>query len=66
MGEMLSYAVYSGLLLLGGYLIYVWLLAGEKLPGLNRCLLWTIYAVSFAAWPLKNPVSYTHLRAHET
>lgn len=54
MGEMLSYAVYSGLLLLGGYLIYVWLLAGEKLPGLNRCLLWTIYAVSFAAWPLKN------------
>lgn len=30
MGEMLSYAVYSGLLLLGGYLIYVWLLAGEK------------------------------------
>lgn len=54
MGEMLSYAVYSGLLLLGGYLIYVWLLAGEKLPGLNRCLLWTIYAVSFAAWPLKH------------
>lgn len=54
MGEMLSYSVYSGLLLLGGYLIYVWLLAGEKLPGLNRCLLWTIYAVSFAAWPLKN------------
>lgn len=54
MGEMLSYAVYSGLLLLGGYLIYVWLLAGEKLPGLNRCLLWTIYAVAFAAWPLKN------------
>lgn len=51
MGEFLSYAIVSGLLLLALYLTYRVLLAGDNQHGFNRMVLLLIYALSFTALP---------------
>ncbi len=43
MGEIFSYSLVSGLLLLVMYPVYKWLLAGERQHGFNRAVLWLIY-----------------------
>lgn len=52
MGALLSYSIYSSILLSILYLSYKWVLAGENQLRFNRAVLWSIYVVSLAALPL--------------
>ena len=52
MGALAAYSLYTGIFLLAGYLLYKLVMSGEKQMTLNRAVLWTIYAVAFAAYPL--------------
>ncbi len=52
MGEFTAYALHTAIFLLAGYIIYKWLMAGEKQAAFNRWLLLGIYAVAFAAMPM--------------
>ncbi len=52
MGAFVVYSFVSGLALLGGYLIYKWLLSTENQPRFNRAILLGIYAMSLVVWPL--------------
>lgn len=52
MGAFLAYTIYSGIFLLFLFLFYKLLVSGEKQIVLNRILLLSCYAVSFAAWPI--------------
>lgn len=52
MGGLLAYTVYTGIFLLAGYLLYKWVMAGEKQMSLNRAVLLGIYALAMSAWPL--------------
>lgn len=54
MGAFFSYSLVSGLVLLAMYLIYKWMLAGEKQCAFNRLALWCIYAVALVS-PLMLP-----------
>ncbi|MDE6629152.1 MAG: M56 family metallopeptidase [Muribaculaceae bacterium] len=54
MGALFSYSVISSLILLVMYLVYKWILAGEKQYAFNRVVLWGIYVVSLVA-PLSVP-----------
>ena len=49
MGAFATYTFESGIYLLVGYLIYKWLLSAENQPAFNRCILLSIYAISFIA-----------------
>ena len=49
MGGLLAYTVYTGIFLLAGYLLYKWVMAGEKQMSLNRAVLLGIYAIAMAA-----------------
>lgn len=46
MGAFTSYTFVAGLVLLSLYLVYKWLLANEKQPLFNRCVLLGTYVVS--------------------
>lgn len=52
MGALLSYSIYSSILLSLLYLSYKWVLAGENQLRFNRAVLWSIYVVSLAALPV--------------
>lgn len=52
MGAITSYAIYSSFYLLSGYLIYKWLMAGEKQLAMNRATLLFIYLIAFLAFPM--------------
>ena len=52
MGELLSYSMVSGLIMLALYLCYHALLARANQHGFNRAILLLIYFVSFVASPL--------------
>ena len=45
MGAFTSYTFVAGLVLLSLYLVYKWLLANEKQPLFNRCVLIGTYVV---------------------
>ena len=51
MGELLSYFIVSGLVLLTMYLAYKLFIAKENQPKFNRLILLSMYLVSFCAWP---------------
>jgi len=57
MGLFTTYALYVSLFLLIGYLIYKWLMAGEKQMRLNRIVLLSIYAFAFIAMPVAHILS---------
>lgn len=52
MGSFFAYNIYSGLLLLLFFPLYKLFMAQEKQIRLNRFVMLTIYALSFALWPL--------------
>lgn len=52
MGAITSYAIYSSFYLLSGYLIYKWLMAGEKQLAMNRATLLFIYLIAFLVSPM--------------
>ncbi len=52
MGTLTSYAIHSSIYLLAGYIIYKWLMAGEKQMKMNRATLLLIYVIAFAALPI--------------
>lgn len=60
MGGLLAYTVYTGIFLLAGYLLYKWVMAGEKQMSLNRVVLLGIYAIAMAAWPLSKVQWFPH------
>lgn len=51
MGQLLSYSIVSGIVLLALYLAYRLFLAGENQHGFNRTVLLGIYAIAFTAVP---------------
>lgn len=53
-GQFTTYALYTALHLLIGYLCYKWLMAGEKQMRLNRYTLLGIYLIAFAAYPISS------------
>ncbi len=52
MGLITTYSLYTSVYLLVGYLVYKWLMAGEKQLRLNRATLMLIYAIAFCAMPV--------------
>lgn len=52
MGTLLSYSIYSAIIMALLYLTYKWVLAGENQHRANRAILLSIYAVSMGAYPL--------------
>ncbi|MCM1077275.1 MAG: TonB family protein [Bacteroides sp.] len=52
MGTLLSYSLYSSIVLALLYLAYKWVMAGENQHCLNRVALWGIYGVSLSALPV--------------
>ena len=46
MGSLVVYSFSSGVFLLAGYLIYMWLLANDNQPGFNRAALLTLYVMA--------------------
>lgn len=52
MGAFFSYLLYSALFLLAGYLGYKIAMSGRCSPRVCRTVIWLIYALSFAAYPL--------------
>lgn len=52
MGALFSYSVFTGIVLMAMYLVYKWMLAGERQHGYNRAVLWSVYTVAFAAYPV--------------
>lgn len=52
MGILLSYSIYSAIIMSLLYLTYKWVLAGENQHRANRAILLSIYAVSMGAYPL--------------
>lgn len=52
MGVILSYSLFSSIVLVLLYLAYKWMMAGENQHAFNRVALWGIYAVSLLAFPL--------------
>ncbi len=59
MGQLLSYSIQSGILLLAMYLIYKWILANENQYRFNRIVLLSIYAIAFTAFPIINLFAYS-------
>lgn len=57
MGSVLSYSLYSSILLALLYLTYKWMMAGENQHRYNRAALWIIYAVALFALPVGNWLS---------
>ncbi|WP_300507540.1 M56 family metallopeptidase, partial [uncultured Duncaniella sp.] len=57
MGSVLSYSLYSSILLALLYLTYKWMMAGENQHRYNRAALWIIYAVALFALPVGNLLS---------
>ncbi|WP_297070365.1 M56 family metallopeptidase [uncultured Duncaniella sp.] len=57
MGSVLSYSLYSSILLALLYLTYKWMMAGENQHRYNRAALWIIYAVALFALPVGNRLS---------
>lgn len=51
MGTLLSYSLYSSILLSMLYLTYKWVMAGENQHRYNRVALWLIYIVALTALP---------------
>jgi len=51
MGLVLSYSLYSAIVLSLLYLTYKWMMAGEKYFRFNRAALWSIYGFSLLALP---------------
>ena len=49
MGTIFAYSIYSSILLMAMYLIYKWLLSGERQLAFNRGVLLAIYAVALVA-----------------
>ena len=49
MGILLSYSIYSAIIMSLLYLTYKWVLAGENQHRANRAILLSIYAVSMGA-----------------
>lgn len=54
MGPLFSYSIYSSIILLGMYICYKWVMAGENQHLFNRCALWLIYVISLLAFPLSH------------
>ena len=54
MGELLSYSIVSGLVMLSMYLAYKLFMEGENQHSFNRVILLLIYLVSFCAFPIYN------------
>ncbi len=52
MGILLSYSIYSAIIMSLLYLTYKWVLASENQHRANRAILLSIYAVSMGAYPL--------------
>ena len=52
MGSILSYSLYSSIILAMLYLAYKWMMAGENQHRFNRFALWSIYVLSLTALPL--------------
>ncbi len=52
MGQLLSFAIESGIIMLALYLIYKWILASENQYRFNRVILLSIYAVSLLIIPI--------------
>lgn len=59
MGAITSYAIYSSFYLISGYLIYKWLMAGEKQLVMNRATLLFIYLIAFLAFPVTKLLSHS-------
>ena len=47
MGAFSAYVFSAGIYLLAAYLIYKWLLSSENMPGFNRLVLMSLYALAF-------------------
>lgn len=56
MGSVLSYSLYSSILLSLLYLTYKWILSGENQHRYNRVALWVIYAVALTALPVADHI----------
>ena len=56
MGTVLSYSLFSSIILSLLYLTYKWVMAGENQHGFNRGILWAIYGIA-----LLSPLSAGHL-----
>lgn len=52
MGELLSYSLVSGCLMLVSYIVYRVFLSRDNQHGFNRVVLLAIYAVSLTAYPV--------------
>ncbi len=52
MGSILSYSLYSSIILAMLYLAYKWMMAGENQHRFNRFALWSIYFLALMALPL--------------
>lgn len=57
MGQLFRYALESGFILCLGYMVYKWVMAGERQHALNRAVLYAIYLLSFLLPLLHLPVS---------
>ena len=52
MGELLSYSIVSGILMVAMYLAYKIFIARDKQPAFNRLILLSIYFLSFSSFPI--------------
>ncbi len=73
MGQLLSVAIESGIVMLALYLIYKWILANENQYRFNRMILLSIYALSFVIVPMLSlftpsqvPVTAGHIQLSAT